>query len=161
MQFGRTVGVVPFDEEPPRAPGPRRRAPGQERRFVAWWLDFVFLTGLFVALVYAGGRTCRVVYWVDFIRDTSPLLLALLAITAVSYSFVFVALAGRTPGMALAGLRVQTLHGGPPTPTEALARALLSVPSALCGCFGFTLALFDPRGQTLHDKLSRCVVRID
>ena len=41
------------------------------------------------------------------------------------------------------------------------SRALLSLPSAFLGFSGFTLALFDARGQTLHDKLCRCVVRID
>jgi hypothetical protein len=27
--------------------------------------------------------------------------------------------------------------------------------------FGFVLALFDARGQTLHDKVSRCVTVVD
>ena len=151
---------MPFDEKPPAATGYRPPATGRERRFVAWCADLALLFGLVVAEVYGGGRACRVVYWVDFVRDTMPLLLALLAITAVSYSFVFVALAGRTPGMALARLRVETRHGAP-TPLEALARGLLSVPSGLCGLFGFTLALVDARGQTLHDKLCRCTVQID
>lgn len=150
---------MPFDEQPPAA-ACRLPATGQERRFFAWCADVALLMGLFVAEVYAGGRACRVVYWVDFVRDAMPLLLSLLAITAVSYSFVFVALAARTPGMAVAGLRVQTAHGAP-TPLEALARGVMSVVSGACGLFGFTLALFDPRGQTLHDKLCRCTVRID
>jgi len=52
------------------------------------------------------------------------------------------------------------LHGGSPTPVAALARALLSVVSA-AGLFGFVLALFDRRAQTLHDKLCRCLVIVD
>ncbi|MCA1826129.1 MAG: RDD family protein [Myxococcales bacterium] len=152
---------MPFDEEPVQATGYRPPATGRERRVVAWCIDLALVTAFFAAQVYVGGRACQVVYWLDFVRDLSPLLGAAAALSAVSYSFVFVALGGRTPGMALAGLRVRTLYGDPPTPAESLVRALLSVPSAALGVFGFTLALFDARGQTLHDKLCRCVVRID
>jgi uncharacterized RDD family membrane protein YckC len=41
---------------------------------------------------------------------------------------------------------------------EALIRAALAVPSAAFGLAGFALALLDPRGQTLHDKLCGTVV---
>ena len=34
----------------------------------------------------------------------------------------------------------------------------LAVPSAALGLAGFALALVDPRGQTLHDKLCGAVV---
>ena len=152
---------MPFDEQPVKAPGPRRRTSGQQRRIFAWTLDFFILSVFLAAQVYACGRACRVSYWLDFVRDTLPLLLALLGLTAVAYSFVFVALGGRTPGMALAGLRVRTLYRDDATPGLAFLRALLSLFSALLGFFGFSLALFDARGQTLHDKLCRCVVRID
>jgi uncharacterized RDD family membrane protein YckC len=51
-------------------------------------------------------------------------------------------------------LRIASARGGAPTPREALARAALSVGSAGLGLFGFAVALVDPRGQTLHDKLA-------
>jgi len=158
MQFHRTVLSMPFDEEPVQ------RAPGRKPTMSvgsAWLIDAFLLSSLCTGFVYVAGRACRVTYWVDFIRDTLPLLAAFLGLLAVAYSFVFVTLSGRTPGMALSGLRLRTLHGDDPTPLEALIRAILSLPSAALGLFGFTLALFDARGQTLHDKLCRCVVRID
>jgi uncharacterized RDD family membrane protein YckC len=80
------------------------------------------------------------------------------ALLAVAYSWLFTALGGRTPGLALAGLRVESQRGGTLTVREALARAALAVPSAALGLAGFALALVDPRGQTLHDKLCGAVV---
>ena len=67
------------------------------------------------------------------------------------------ALGASTPGLALAGLRLRTLHGTAPGPQLAFARALLCLVSAV-GLFGFLLALFDVRSQTLHDKLCGCVL---
>ena len=63
--------------------------------------------------------------------------------------------------MALAGLRVRTAEGKAPRPSRALVRALLAVLFAAPGLFGFLLALFDARGETLHDKLCRCVTVVD
>jgi len=80
------------------------------------------------------------------------------ALLAIAYSWLFTALGGRTPGLALAGLRVESQRGGTLTVGEALARAALAVPSAALGLAGFALALVDPRGQTLHDKLCGAVV---
>jgi uncharacterized RDD family membrane protein YckC len=153
---------MPFDEERPvKASGPRPRASGRNRRLAAWVVDLLVFAAFAAAQVYLGGRACHVSYWLDFVRDTLPLLLALTGLSAVAYSFVFIALSGRTPGMAIAGLRLRTLYGDQPTPFESLLRALLGVASAALGLFGFLLALFDARGQTLHDKLCRCVIRID
>jgi uncharacterized RDD family membrane protein YckC len=83
---------------------------------------------------------------------------ALCALVAVAYSWLFTALGGRTPGLALAGLRIESRRGGTLTIGEALARALLAVLSAALGLAGFALALVDLRGQTLHDKLCGAVV---
>ena len=83
---------------------------------------------------------------------------ALCALLAVAYSWLFTALGGRTPGLALAGLRVESQRGGTLTVGKALARAALAIPSAALGLSGFALALVDPRGQTLHDKLCGAVV---
>jgi len=84
--------------------------------------------------------------------------LALFAVIAVAYSWLFTALGGRTPGLALAGLRLESKRGGALTIGGALARALLAVVSAALGLAGFALALVDLRGQTLHDKLCGAIV---
>jgi uncharacterized RDD family membrane protein YckC len=117
-----------------------------------------------VALAYAvlsgspqGARgATSVEYTIDLLRGGRlPLLwLALFAVLALAYSWTFGALGGRTPGLAVAGLRIASVRGGAPTPREALARAALSIASAGLGLFGFAFALLDQRGQTLHDKLA-------
>ena len=152
---------VSSDRVPAPAPAARRSTPSMRAKLVAWAFDAAVLLGIACWNAWAAGRICRAHYWLDFVRGAAPALIGMIGLFAIAYSWVFVALGGRTPGMALAGLRVRTLHGDDPTPAEALLRAALSLPSAALGMFGFLLALFDRRGQTLHDKLCRCVIRID
>ena len=150
-------------QEPDTVPEPRppRRVPQRGSplgRAVAFAVD-----GILLALVIAAHAAIALrssPYPLDAAVAAAPLWLALAAALAVAYSWFFAIFGGRTPGMALAGQGLQMLHGGSPTPVAALARALLSVVSA-AGLFGFVLALFDRRAQTLHDKLCRCVVIVD
>jgi len=78
-------------------------------------------------------------------------------------SFLYTALSaflwnGRTLGRGLLGLRLVDTHGLSPAPGRAVVRALLA--SLSFGLFfaGFWMALFDRRGQTLHDKLTSTYV---
>jgi uncharacterized RDD family membrane protein YckC len=134
-----------------------RAGPGS--RLLAWTIDAALLSGLFAAHLYAATRIIDMPYLLEAILSHLPLWLALAGCLALAYSFFFTALGARTPGMALTRQRLQTLHGDPPSPATALLRAALSLASAP-GLFGFVLALFDARGQTLHDKLCRCIVVI-
>ncbi len=86
----------------------------------------------------------------------------LAAVLALTYTAVFAFLwEGRTLGRWLLGIRLVDLSGHPPTPTRAVARAALSALSFVLLLGGYWLALFDRRGQTLHDKLtSTFVVRL-
>jgi uncharacterized RDD family membrane protein YckC len=65
---------------------------------------------------------------------------------------------GRTLGRRLLGLRLVDTHGLAPAPTRAVLRALLAGLSFALFLGGFWLALFDRRGQTLHDKLTSTFV---
>jgi len=65
---------------------------------------------------------------------------------------------GRTLGRMVLGLRLVDTHGLAPAPTRAIIRALLSVVSFGLFLGGFWMALFDRRGQTLHDKLTSTFV---
>jgi uncharacterized RDD family membrane protein YckC len=65
---------------------------------------------------------------------------------------------GRTLGRMLLGLRLVDTHGLAPAPARAIVRALLSVVSFGLFLGGFWMALFDRRGQTLHDKLTSTFV---
>jgi uncharacterized RDD family membrane protein YckC len=102
--------------------------------------------------------------WADGLLFTHhlPLLWCLLTATlALGYSWLFTALMGRTLGLRTMGLTLKRVDGSRVDPVRSLARAALALPSAALGLFGFVLALLDPRGQTLHDKLVRTLVVSD
>ncbi|HVE85874.1 MAG TPA: RDD family protein [Myxococcales bacterium] len=65
---------------------------------------------------------------------------------------------GRTIGRRLFGIRLVDKTGQPPTPVRAVLRAVLSLFSFAAFLGGFWLALFDRKGQTLHDKLTSTFV---
>ncbi len=93
------------------------------------------------------------------VQDALPFVLALGALLAVVYSTVFAFLwGGRSPGRWLFGLQLVDRRGVAPAPGRAVARALLGVVSFGLCLAGFWLSLFDRRGQTLHDKLTRTFV---
>jgi uncharacterized RDD family membrane protein YckC len=65
---------------------------------------------------------------------------------------------GRTLGRRLLGLRLVDTHGLAPAPGRAIVRAVLATLSFGFFFAGFWMALFDRRGQTLHDKLTSTYV---
>jgi len=77
----------------------------------------------------------------------------------VIYHTLFVWQGGKTLGKYLTRMQVVTLENGTiPTFDKALMRALVRVVSETLFYLGFVLAFFLPTVQTLHDKLSGCVV---
>jgi uncharacterized RDD family membrane protein YckC len=136
------------------------RASGASR-LAAWAVDSALLSALVAAQVLLTARFTGH-DWLDLAlsRPLLPFWIVLTAIDALACSWLFAAM-GRTPGMALLGQRLRTLDGEAPTPGAALQRALLSLLSALPAFFGFSFALFDSRCQTLHDKLTGCIVTVD
>jgi len=84
---------------------------------------------------------------------------ALAFVLGVVYTAVFALLwNGRTPGRRLLGIRLVDRSGLAPAPGRAIARAALAIVSFVPFLAGFWLALFDRRGQTLHDKLTQTFV---
>jgi uncharacterized RDD family membrane protein YckC len=65
---------------------------------------------------------------------------------------------GQTLGRKLTGIQLVDRSGLPPLPTRAVIRAVLAGFSFLFFFAGYWLALFDRKGQTLHDKLTRTYV---
>jgi uncharacterized RDD family membrane protein YckC len=129
------------------------------RRLAAWLVDVSLVGGAVVGLmalaakVIAGGLTA----------DKLPAIALPAALLAGLLGFVYAALfafiwSGRTPGRRLLGLHLVDDSGRAPSPTRALIRGLLSLASFALFLAGFWLALFDRRGQTLHDKLSSTFV---
>jgi uncharacterized RDD family membrane protein YckC len=84
---------------------------------------------------------------------------ALALVLGLVYTTAFALLwDGRTPGRRLLGIRLVDRTGLAPAPGRAVARALLAVVSFVPFLAGFWVALFDRRGQTLHDKLTQTFV---
>jgi uncharacterized RDD family membrane protein YckC len=141
-----------------RDPVPRNYA-GAVSRTIAYVVDT-----LVVALLFIGGAVVTGLM-ASFIgaqaRDlaravTSAYLLVLPAMLAV-YSALFWALAGRTPGMALLGLRVVATRRRSLSWLSALVRAVVLAYFPI----GALWALVDRRHQAVHDKLARtAVVRV-
>jgi uncharacterized RDD family membrane protein YckC len=93
------------------------------------------------------------------VHEVLPPALVLGTLLGVVYSSVFAFLwGGRSPGRWLFGIRLVDRRGLAPAPGRAVARALLAVVSFAFCLAGFWLSLFDRRGQTLHDKLTRTFV---
>lgn len=72
----------------------------------------------------------------------------------VVYCALFWLLAGRTPGMAVLGLRVVRADGGPVRWFAALVRAVLLAYFPI----GALWLIVDRRRQALHDKVARTTV---
>jgi uncharacterized RDD family membrane protein YckC len=140
------------------------------RRLVAGIVDTGILAGTVLAFLAVASVVTRIkapnphLSGVDAVlarlQSWQPLLVpaaGLAAVLAVAYATVFGVL-GRTPGRRLAGLRLVDGDGLSPAPVRAAARALLALASFGLFLGGFWWALFDRRGQTFHDKLTRTFV---
>ncbi len=162
--------------EPTAPPAAAPRAPSLlGAQIKAWAIDaaaIALTSTLFVAIsvLLLGEKSMAPLgtqswqSWADGLLFTHhlPLLWCLLTATlALGYSWLFTALMGRTLGLRTMGLTLKRVDGSRVDPVQSLARAALALPSVALGCFGFVLALLDPRGQTLHDKLSRTLVVSD
>jgi uncharacterized RDD family membrane protein YckC len=77
------------------------------------------------------------------------------------YYILFWATAGKTPGMALLGLRLLRSDGGKVGAITALKRFLAVTLSMLTFGMGFLMVLVTERRRTLHDLLARTVVVYD
>jgi hypothetical protein len=155
--------AVSFASDPDlEVPKVRARRASRTRRIMGWAIDLGFLISLLAAHVVLAARLGGAPHQQLSLVFAAPLLwLGLGCGLALAWSWTFVALWGRTPGMALTSQRLRMLRGGAPTPVTAFVRALLAVLCGAPGLFGFVVALFDARGQTLHDKLCRCVAIVD
>jgi uncharacterized RDD family membrane protein YckC len=99
------------------------------------------------------------VAWTQALQSVLLPGLVLVLLLALVYSAVSAFLFnGRTLGRRLLGLRLVDTHGLAPAPGRAVVRALLSAVSFGLFLGGFWMALFDRRGQTLHDKLTSTFV---
>jgi uncharacterized RDD family membrane protein YckC len=153
-----------FPEAPGSDPAPqgRRPPPSPARLLLGWTIDLTLIAGLFAVQVLAAAALAgRALDWPGTLSSGGRIWLALGLSLAAAWSWIFIGLCGRTPGMAITGQRLQSLPGGRPGPGRALLRALLAVALAVPGLFGFVAAFFDPQRRTLHDRICGCASVVD
>ncbi len=168
---------------PTRASSPPKRVQGPQeiharpaqlwRRLLSFSIDSAAIVG--VAMLYillassiAGLETPSsqgltpldsIAAWMHALKSVLLPGVFLLLVLATAYCAVAAFLwNGRTLGRLLLGLRLVDTSGLAPPPSRAIVRALLSVVSFGLFLGGFWMALFDRRGQTLHDKLTSTFV---
>jgi len=91
----------------------------------------------------------------QFIIDNLPIVLAV----KVLYHGVLIWQTGMTVGKYLLKIKtVDRISGDLPTLVQAFWRASVRLLSEMFFYIGFLFAFFSPLHQTLHDKLSNCVV---
>lgn len=112
-----------------------------------------FVTGTSVAEVIGAGAPAQ---GSGRLLIPGAVLLAILALVYCTVAALF--WSSTTLGRLLMGIELVDEQGRPPAPGRALARAGLSLVSFGLLLSGFWLALFDRRGQTLHDKLTSTFV---
>ena len=134
---------------PPEYAGPVSRA-------IAYGLDTVLVSVAFTGGVVVAGLIASVIGTRahDLVRAAGAAYLLVLPMLFAFYCTVFWALAGRTPGMAVLGVRVVATRGARPSWPSALVRGVLLAYFPL----GAVWALVDRRHQAVHDKVARTLV---
>jgi uncharacterized RDD family membrane protein YckC len=163
---------APAESLPPGAPAVLATPASLWRRAGATLVDLLLVLGvglayLAIAAAVVGlkpppsqltGQDALMVRAHALERVLLPGLILVLVLSA-SYGAVFGWLwDGTTLGRRLFGIRLVDQTGQAPTPVRAIVRAVLSVVSFGAFLGGFWLALFDRKGQTLHDKLTSTFV---
>ncbi len=144
----RETGGV--DREPEPSPLSRTAAP-RWRRALSWVIDGALLAGLLSAMLFPVFGSLLSPGALEGMRDVALPVLLLVALVAFSYQWLGVALAGATPGLALAGLRVVGPDGLRPSPGPAAARSGLGLLAAAPLGAGLVLAMFTQGGRGAHD----------
>jgi len=133
------------------------------KRMGAFFIDDLVVAFLVFAIFYeqlitVGSITnmpARIEALQLFLNQSLPFFIAI----KVVYHTFFVWQNGKTPGKQVMKIKVIELYRAThPTFGVALLRASVRIISEMTLFLGFALAFFSPLVQTLHDKLSKCVV---
>ncbi|MEA3418603.1 MAG: RDD family protein [Campylobacterota bacterium] len=127
-----------------------------KKRIGAFVIDDLVVSFLFIAIFWSQISTLRTVEEINLFLTTH--FLTIVAIKVLYHTF-FVWQNGMTLGKYFMKIRVVSLSTGEtPSLGVAFARASLRIVSETFFYLGFIMAFFNPMVQTLHDKLSGCVV---
>jgi uncharacterized RDD family membrane protein YckC len=135
---------------------------GPVTRLVAHVLDGTIAVGAFTITSGAVGSVWRTLGGpADWSIDGTVLFGALLVAWCFTYWWASTAVAGRTPGMALVGLRIVDRVGAPLSGRHAFLRVVtLPLSFALFG-LGLLGILVDPERRALHDVIAGSTVVYD
>lgn len=154
------VIAAPTLVEAPLAEAPKDPPASLLRRALAWGIDGATLLTIATLYVVIGavvtGATTPDGAGLEALLVPGAVLLAVLAAVYCVVAALF--WSGTTLGRMLTGIQLVDETGSPPAPGRVLARAGLALVSFLLLLSGFSLALFDRRSQTLHDKLTSTFV---
>lgn len=128
---------------------------GPVTRLLAFALDTAIVVSTYT-LLGAGAVFLAQLFGLDDSLDRLPNWagLLLLVLWATTYSIVGLALAGKTIGKAVLGLRVVAATGLPLRGHQPLTRTLALPFSFILG-IGILMGLVHPRRATLHDRIAR------
>ena len=135
---------------------------GPVTRLVSWGLDTAAIIFSFTLGVAGLDYLARVFLGLSIQTEgTSPLALAAIIAWAFLYTFGSHAVAGRSPGKGLVGIRVVSREGGTLTVREALVRTLVLPFSLLFLGIGLLMILVQKEQRGLHDLVGRTAVVYD
>ncbi|GAB1642198.1 RDD family protein [Krasilnikovia sp. MM14-A1259] len=129
---------------------------GPVSRTIAYVIDILLVATVFTAGVLIAALIGAVVFPThgNLPKVAVSVYLLFLPATLALYNTVFWALAGRTPGMALLGVRVVAISGRRVSWFAALIRGAVLAYFPI----GAAWILVDSRHQGIHDKLARTAV---
>ena len=136
-----------------------------QRRMVSFVIDDLVVSLFFIiifypqlSLVFSSVTEVNEMTLQSINAFISQNILVIFAIK-ILYHAVLVWQNGMTVGKYIMKIKVIDLQTGQtPNFSKALLRASIRIPSEALFYLGFVLAFFLPLKQTLHDKLSNCVV---
>ena len=127
-----------------------------KKRVGAFVIDDIVISFLFLAIFWSQISTLTTPEEINLFLTNNFLTIILIK---VLYHTFFVWQGGMTLGKYFMKIKVVSIGSGDTPPLHlALLRALLRIVSETFFYLGFIMAFFNPMVQTLHDKLSGCVV---
>jgi uncharacterized RDD family membrane protein YckC len=142
------------EPEPERRPGfdvPLQSAP-PERRVLAGAFDGLVVG---VAVAIFGCIALRIIGSTLPWRVQAEIVAGLIAIFWPAYQYAFLVFCGRTPGLRVAGLRLQRFDGGPASRGLRRWRVIASLLSAGSLGLGYLWCFLDEDQLSWHDRITR------
>jgi uncharacterized RDD family membrane protein YckC len=132
---------------------------GAVSRATATVLDLLLIATIFT-IGLAGVNLLTTSFWGVSVHNALAATIAV-AVLAFCYAFGFLAVAGRTPGQGIVGLRVVRSDGGPIRPGQALRWVVAFPISVVPAGLGFVPIVFHREHRALHDLIAGTTVVYD